>query len=208
MSNRDKTQMKKVAWTTGFVAGSLVLSWIVWAWIADTENSITLDRPPQGGDFILNSPKGQFRLFDQRGKVIMIYFGYTFCPDICPTNLALMAQALNSLSEHDLARVQGVFISVDPARDTMDRLADYTDHFHPSIVGVTGSAEAVAEVAKQYGAAYSIVDSESEMGYLVDHSSFTYILAADGALHTILPHAASPSDILSVVRELLAQMAG
>ncbi len=200
--------MKKVAWTIGLVGTSLILGWIVWAWLVDTDNPMTLDRPPQGGDFILNAPNGQFRLIDQRGKVVMIYFGYTSCPDICPTNLAFMAQALNSLSDHDLARVQGVFISVDPVRDTLNRLAEYADHFHPSIVGVTGSAEAVAEVAQQYGAAYSIVDSESEMGYLVDHSSFTYILAADGALHTILPHAAPPPDILSVVRQLLAQTAG
>lgn len=200
--------MKKLGWLTGIVGASLLLSWIVWAWILDKHNTIALDRPPEGGDFTLIAPNGQFRLYDQRGKVVMIYFGYTSCPDICPTNLAFMAQALNALSEQELARVQGVFISVDPARDTLERLADYTVHFHPSIVGITGSAEEVAEVAQQYGAAYSKVESESEMGYLVDHSSFTYVINTDGSLHSVLPHAAPPREILTVVQRLLAQTVG
>lgn len=198
--------MKKAVWVIGIVAASLLLGWIAWSWMQDnTHNSLPLDRAPQGGDFTLNAAQGPFHLHDLQGKVVMIYFGYTACPDICPTNLAIMAQALNGLSEQELARTQGVFISVDPARDTLEHLASYTEHFHPAIAGVTGSAEAVAEVAQQYGAAYSKVESDSELGYLVDHSSFTYVIAPDGSLHATLPHAAPPEEILSIVQRLLAQ---
>ena len=155
---------------------------------------------------MLQAPQGPFRLQEQRGKVVLIYFGYTFCPDICPTNLALMAQALNALTEEELARVQGVFISVDPQRDAVDLLAPYTNHFHPTIIGMTGEAGDVARIAAQYGAAYRKVEGESQGGYLVDHSSNTYVIAPDGSLHATLPHATAPQKILEVTRRLLAQM--
>jgi len=164
-----------------------------------------LSEAPQGGDFTLDAASGPFDLKAQRGKVVLIYFGYTFCPDICPTNLMLMAQALNALDKDELARVQGVFISVDPERDTLDRLATYTKYFHPSIIGVTGKPEHIAKIAKQYGAVYRKVEDESRGGYLIDHSANTYVIAPDGSLHTILPHATPPEDILKVIRSLLSQ---
>ena len=164
-----------------------------------------MSEAPQGGDFTLDAASGPFDLKAQRGKVVLIYFGYTFCPDICPTNLMLMAQALNALDKDELARVQGVFISVDPERDTLDRLATYTKYFHPSIIGVTGKPEHIAKIAKRYGAVYRKVEDESRGGYLIDHSANTYAIAPDGSLHTILPHATPPEDILKVIRSLLSQ---
>lgn len=178
-------------------------AWIVAQWPFRSNVPVTLREAPQGGDFTLQAASGPFELQAQRGKVVLIYFGYTFCPDICPTNLMLMAQALNALDEDELARVQGVFISVDPPRDTLERLASYTTYFHPAIIGVTGRAEDLANIASQYGAAYRKVEGESQGGYLIDHSGNTYIVAPDGALHTILPHATAPQDIVRVVRSLL-----
>jgi protein SCO1/2 len=183
----------------------LGLGWIVAGGLSEVDPPVSLSEPPRGGDFALEGPQGPFRLQDQRGKVVLVYFGYTFCPDICPTNLALMTQALNAMTEEELARLQGVFISVDPERDTLERLAVYTDYFHPSIVGVTGSTNDIPPIAKQYGAAYRRVEGESRGGYLIDHSSNTYVIAPDGSLYAILPHATPAREILRVTRQLLAQ---
>jgi len=196
--------MNRFGWIVVVAAIGILMGWVVSQWMSGADR-VSLSDTPRGGDFSLNAASGPFHLQGQRGKVVLIYFGYTFCPDVCPTNLALMAQALNALSEEELARVQGVFISVDPERDSLDRLAVYTKHFHSSIIGVTGEPDEVARIAAQYGAAYRKVEGESRGGYLVDHSSNTYVIAADGSLHAALPHATPARDILELTRGLLAQ---
>ena len=198
-------RMTRALWAVAVVATGLTLGWSVSRFIPAQHGGPPLQEPPRGGDFTLQTSQGPFRLQEHRGKVVLIYFGYTFCPDICPTNLALMAQAFNAMSAKELTQVQGVFISVDPARDTPDLLAAYTDHFHPSIVGMTGAPDQVAGIAARYGAAYHKVEGESEGGYLVDHSSNTYVIAPDGSLYETLPHAAPPREILDLTRRLLAQ---
>lgn len=107
------------------------------------------------GDFTLQSAAGPVSLKDYRGKVVLIYFGYTYCPDVCPTSLAATAQGLALLKPEELAKVAMIFISVDPERDTPARLKDYAEFFHPSIVGVTGTPDKVADVAKRYGVFYA-----------------------------------------------------
>jgi len=188
-----------------FSAIAVLVGWIVLQWAFEADKSVSLSETPQGGDFTLNAKGGPFNLKQQRGKVVLIYVGYTYCPDVCPTNLMLMAQALNAMTKDELAKVQGVFISVDPERDTLERLATYTNHFHTSITGVTGKPDQVARIAQQYGAVYRKVEGESQGGYLIDHSSNTYVIAPDGSLNTILPHAAPPEEILEVTRRLLAE---
>lgn len=197
--------MNKLHWALATVVMLLLAGGILLRMPTNTNNTLTLNEAPTGGDFSLESSKGPFHLKDHRGKVVLIYFGYTFCPDVCPTNLAMMAQALNAMSEEELQRVQGVFVSVDPERDSLEHLATYTDHFHSSIVGVTGSPDTLASIAQRYGSVYRKVESESEEDYLVDHSSNTYVVAPDGSLHTALPHATPPQQILDVTRKLLAQ---
>lgn len=167
-------------------------------------NQIQLAEAPKGGDFTLHAKSGPVSLKDYRGKVVLVYFGYTFCPDVCPTSLSLMAQALSSLSPAELAQVQGIFISVDPERDTPERLKDYAPFFHPAIIGITGTPEQVASVARQYGASYLKQKANSEGSYAVDHSSVTYVIDAQGQLVTSLPHASSPQQIVDAVRPLLA----
>ena len=162
-----------------------------------------LDSTPTGGDFILQTSKGPFNLEDYRGKVILIYFGYTFCPDICPTNLAIMTQALNALEEQELEQIQPVFISVDPDRDTMSHLDNYTAFFHSKLLGMTGSKESIDKIAAQYGAAYRKVTGESEGGYLVDHSSFTYLINQQGKLKESFAHATNPQTMVDTIRTYL-----
>jgi protein SCO1/2 len=198
--------LSRLLWILTGILAALLLAGSILLWMpTDTNTTLNLSEAPTGGDFSLDSAKGPFHLKDQRGKVVLIYFGYTFCPDVCPTNLAMMAQALNALSEEELQQVQGVFVSVDPERDSLEHLATYTDHFHPSIVGVTGAPDNLLGIAQRYGSIYRKVEGEPGEDYLVDHSSNTYVVAPDGSLHTALPHAAPPQQILEVTRKLLAQ---
>lgn len=163
-----------------------------------------LPAPPTGGDFQLDSAAGTLDLADLRGKVVLIYFGYTSCPDICPTNLAVIAAALRELTAEEQSRVQVLFISVDPERDDPKRLAAYAGYFHPLIRGVTGTPEQIAVAARRYGAAYRRADqADSAMGYAVDHSTNTYLVDRQGRLAGTLTHATPSPVIASAIRELL-----
>lgn len=166
--------------------------------------SLGLSETPQGGDFTLESANGPFSLKAQRGKVVLLYFGYTHCPDVCPTTLEGIAQAFKALKKDDQAKVEAVFVSVDPERDTPKKLAAYTKFFSPAIIGVTGTPAQVARVAKQYGAVYHKVKNPSGGGYLVDHSANTYVIAQDGTLNTILPYPTPLKKIDKVILSLLS----
>jgi len=162
-----------------------------------------LAQAPKGGDFTLRSSQGPLSLHDLRGKVVLLYFGYTMCPDICPTSLAFTAQGLAQLNAQELEKVQMLFVTVDPERDTLERLKDYTNFFHPSIVGLTGTPEEIAQVTKLYGAVYAKQQVESAAGYVVDHSADTYLLAPDGSLFAALPHATPPGKVAEKIRAAL-----
>ena len=191
-----------------------VLLWLLNPWApADApwqpHRTLGLAATPAGGDFRLQSAAGPVDLKDLRGRVVLIYFGYTWCPDICPTNLAFIVAALKTLAPEELARVQVLFVSVDPERDDAQRLARYTGYFHPRILGLTGTPEEIAEVARRYGAAYRRgPQTDSAMGYSVDHSSQIYAVDPQGRLARTLDHATPPERIAAVVRELLAAEAG
>ncbi len=159
-----------------------------------------------GGEFTLESAEGTVSLSDYRGKVVAMYIGYASCPDVCPTSLAIMSQALKNLSPEDAAKVQPVFISVDPERDTPEKLALYSKFFFPTMVGLTGERTAIDDIVKRYGAFYKIVDmGDSAMGYAVDHSSRTYLIDQSGQFAKALSHGTSPDDVALAIRELLAQ---
>ncbi len=157
---------------------------------------------PAGGDFVLLSADGAVDSRDLRGQVLVLYFGYTSCPDICPTSLAMLAMALESLPEAVQGQIQPIFISVDPLRDTLLKLAEYGRFFHPSIRGVTGDPQDLKKVAKAYGAAYHRVESDSAMGYMVDHSADLYLIDKRGRLRRTLRHGAHASEIASELRVL------
>lgn len=157
-----------------------------------------------GGDFTLQSAQGPVSLSDFKGQVSVIYIGYASCPDVCPTALAVLTQSLRQLSEQEQQQVQGIFISVDPERDTPEKLADYTAFFSPRILGVTGTREQIDQVVRQYGAFYRIVDMEdSAMGYAVDHSSRLYLVDRKGQLVETMLHNTSVPELTSALKKLL-----
>jgi protein SCO1/2 len=164
-----------------------------------------ISEAPVGGEFQLYSSKGPVALSDFRGKVVLLYFGYTKCPDVCPTSLSIMTQALNGLSESELAGVQSIFISVDPLRDTYEALDEYADYFHSNLMGITGTPEQVADVASRYGARYYQVELEgSSFGYAVNHSSVIYLLSSQGVLRFLFPHGTPSPVVLEAIRYLLS----
>ena len=157
------------------------------------ERPLPMASAPAGGDFTLQSAGGPVALQDFRGKLVLVYFGYTYCPDICPTALAATAEGLKLLTPEELARVAVIFISVDPERDTPARLKEYAEFFHPAIVGVTGSPEELAAIARRYGVFYARQPVETAGGgYVVDHTSDTYVVGADGKLDGKIAHATPP----------------
>jgi protein SCO1/2 len=159
-----------------------------------------------GGDFTLHSTQGEFSLKQLRGKLVLLYFGYTKCPDVCPTSLALLSQALNELNEEELSQVQGVFVSVDPKRDSFKVLDEYVSYFHPSLIGVTGSDAEVAKAAKLYGAQYTEVELDgSAFDYAVDHSATTYLITQSGELRFVFPHQTPALVILEAIRYLISE---
>lgn len=155
---------------------------------------------------------GPFNLVDQHGKAVteadfrgqylLIYFGYTFCPDVCPTELQSMSQALDSLGD-DAMKVTPVFVTVDPERDTVDQLAGYAGHFHPRLVALTGSVEQIAAAAKEYRVYYKKVVEEGSSDYLMDHSSIVYLMGPDGRFLTHFSYGTTSDQMAAKMKEYL-----
>lgn len=153
---------------------------------------------------------GPFTLVDQTGKTVtekslkgkwsLIYFGYTFCPDVCPTSLTVMTQALDQIGP--LAdKVTPVFVTVDPERDTVQQLAGYHESFHPSFEMLTGTPEQVKQAARAYRVYYRKAESEASTDYLMDHSSITYLMDPDGVYVTHFGHDVTPDGMAKTLRE-------
>jgi protein SCO1/2 len=144
-------------------------------------------------DFTLTTHNGQTAsLSDFRGKLVMLYFGYTFCPDVCPTTLANVNHALEQLGR-DAQDVQVIMVTVDPARDTPPVLAEYLGHFNTDFLGMTGTEEQIAETAALYGIYYGISEGSDPTNYLVDHTASLMVIDEEGHLKLIFPFG-TPAD--------------
>lgn len=157
-----------------------------------------------GGDFTLRSLSGPISLKKYRGNIVVLYFGYTHCPDICPADLSNIAAAFRQLNEKDLERVQGVFITLDPARDGVDKLAEYTLYFHQKIIGLTGTAAEISQVAAKYRVGYKkVLVKNSTLGYAIEHSAALYLIDANGNVQHLIPHGTSALGIKQTIEYFL-----
>lgn len=157
-----------------------------------------------GQNLAMQDRNGQLRtLADYQGKIVVVFFGFTQCPDICPTALSQLAQAVDSLEETTQKNVQVLMISVDPARDTPTVLHDYVQLFHPEFEGLTGTAEQLHKTAQSFKAFYAKVPSLQTDQYSMDHSASFYVLDQQGKARSLLDGDASPSDIAHDIRLLL-----
>jgi len=140
-----------------------------------------------------------------RGRHMLVFFGFTYCPDVCPTELAKVAATLDLLGA-DAARVTPLFVTVDPERDTPDQLAQYTDLFHPAIIGLTGSEAQVAAAARAFRVYFNRVRTGPEpSAYTMDHSAFVYLMGPDGAFRQFFSPQATPEQMAATIRAHLAR---
>jgi len=161
-----------------------------------------------GRDFALTDHTGEPRaLADYRGKAVVVFFGYTQCPDACPTTLSALAEAMKKLGP-DADRVQVLFVTVDPARDTPALLAAYVPAFDPRFAGLYGDAAATERVAKEFKVIYQKQPGATPSTYTVDHSTGTYIFDPQGRLRLYVSHGQSPDVFAHDLRELLRSPAG
>jgi protein SCO1/2 len=159
---------------------------------------------PNGGDFTLNAPNGPLSLSDLRGKVVLIFFGYTSCPDVCPISLVRIGACFSALDDKELDRVQALFITLDPERDTPERLEKYTRYFHPKIIGLRGDTDAIDAVTDQYGISYSKNPMpKSALGYSISHPTDILLLDSEGRIVELVAHNVESSYLLARVRDLL-----
>jgi cytochrome oxidase Cu insertion factor (SCO1/SenC/PrrC family) len=167
------------------------------------EEDASVGTPDLGGPFTLVNGAGETVTdADFRGRYMLVYFGYTFCPDVCPTTLQIMGQALDKLGEAG-KDVVPVFISVDPARDTPEVVGDYVRHFHERMVGLTGSEAQVAAAAKAYKVYYAKAEETTAGGgddYLVDHSSIVFLMGPDGGYLAHFTHSDTAEEMAAGIR--------
>lgn len=157
-----------------------------------------------GGPFSLVTQNGR-RVSDAdfRGRFLLVYFGYTRCPDVCPVDLLVLSKAMEALGPEG-ERVQPLFITVDPARDTQALLADYLSGFHPKMLGLTGSEAEIADVVRAYKVhRVKYTPAGDPANYGIDHSSLTYLMGPDGKFRTLIPHGAGSERIAEIVRPYL-----
>ncbi len=188
------------------LVGLMIAAGIAWWQVKTAQEMTTSGAAAVGGPFALVDHTGRpVTDADFRGKHLLVYFGYTYCPDVCPTELGVMAQAMDRLGP--LAeKVQPLFITVDPKRDTVAHMAGYVELFHPRLVGLTGTPEQTAAAAKAYRVYHAVPTGQDAAGgdYLVDHSSFIYLMGPDGAFQRVFAAGAEPDQIAADIRSRLA----
>ena len=170
---------------------------------AQMMDDLMYGRGQVGGPFTLTDQTGKQRSdTDFRGKLMIVYFGYTYCPDVCPTDLMAITQALDALGPA-AEGVQPVFITIDPQRDTK-LLADYVSAFHRSLVGLTGSPGEIRKVANSYKAFYVKVQDERSRDYSIDHAGVIYLIGRNGEYLGFMPPQTNPDRLTEVLRKNLA----
>lgn len=158
-----------------------------------------------GGDFVLMDQNGlMFNAEDLHGKLSLMFFGFTHCPDICPATLARTVGAWKELSESEREQVNVVFVTFDPVRDTPEHLKEYLNFFDPSVIGLTGSVDDIADMARRYGVVYLQEEAETgaEQEYMFSHSDFVYLLDQQGRVRKLFKSDFNTEELIADVRSL------
>jgi len=193
----------KQAWIPYLLLAAALAGGLLWhesETVPGLGRSVITGQADVGGPFRLTDQNGKaVSDADFRGRYMLIYFGYSFCPDVCPTTLSVMAQALNKLGGEG-RRVTPIFITIDPERDTPQVLGDYMKAFGPDFVGLTGSAAAIKDVEKKYRI-YAVKKPLEKGSYGMDHSSVLYLMGPDGKMISFYDEAISPDDLAKDLRQ-------
>lgn len=161
---------------------------------------------PPAAEFTLERSDGtSFQLSQMRGRVVLLFFGYTSCPDICPATLAELNQAMGKLRESEADRVQVVFVTVDPERDTPERTQEYVNHFNPGFIGLSGTEEQLAKVWSDYGVFREIVEGTSALGYIVNHTARVTLIDGNGNMRISFGFDTPVDDIVHDLKLILRE---
>ena len=172
--------------------------------LAANESSFTGTYKFHGGDFTLKSPEGPLSLHDLRGSVVLIFFGYTSCPSVCPISLATISNVFSQMSPDKLERTKALFITLDPEKDNLEKLKQYTNYFHPNIIGLTEDIKVLTKVAEQYGVKYKkTLVPDSTLGYVISHSDSIFVVGMDGKPQKTFPHDTNTVPLLKQIKQLL-----
>lgn len=164
---------------------------------------IEVDRSATGAFSLVSNEGKRVTEHDFRGRFLLVFFGYTSCPDVCPTDLATIGAAMKSLGKAQ-RQVQPIFITVDPERDTPEVMDAYAKFFHPGILGLTGTADEVAVAAQNFGAIYVKV-AGAEGRYTLDHSAHIYLLGPDARFRAVFPHGIDAGQLAAGIRKHLKE---
>jgi len=203
--------LTKAAVALTALAVVVMIGWSQFRHASTDSHNILDNRSPVkieiGGPFTLTDHTGKkVSDSDYRGRSMLIFFGYTYCPDVCPTELSTIAEAMDLLGPAKASQIQPLFISVDPNRDTPEVLAEYVTQFHPSIVGLTGTDAEIAEVAKSFRTYYARAKgSEGDDDYTVDHSATTFLMGPNGQFETTFSYGTPPETMAKALEKFIDQ---
>ena len=181
----------------GFFIGLVVISSAIGTPIIGGHqfHGTVLRAPEPASNFTFNDANGApVSLHDFRGKVVMLYFGYTYCPDVCPATLVELKQAVEQIG-NKADRVQVIMISVDPERDTPEKIQEYVSYFHESFIGLTGTEEEILGLTTQYGVFFEKHEGSAASGYLIDHTATVTVIDRDGHLRLLYAFDTASEDI-------------
>lgn len=203
--HRRTTVIAAVALAIAALSAWYIFSSVTRFGIPEQPTPLTSQQIQVGGPFTLLAHTGKAISDDDfRGRYMLVFFGYTFCPDVCPTALNEMAMTLDALG-NDAEIVQPLFITIDPQRDTPEVLAEYVAAFDRRIIGLTGTAQQIASAAKAYHTYYAKaeIDGSSGDNYFMDHSAFIYLMGPDGRFLTALPYHETADQIARTIRSYI-----
>jgi protein SCO1/2 len=187
------------------VLALVVVGAALWFVLAPATRSMAVGEALVGGPFTLIDQHGvEVTEQDFAGRYMLIYFGYTYCPDFCPMSLSNMANALDLLPPEQAEQVVPILITVDPERDTVEQLAEYAPLFHPRLVALTGDLEQTRQAAKAYRVYFSKAGEAGSDDYLMDHSTFIYLMGPDGRYVRHFSHSATPEEIAAGIEAAIA----
>lgn len=173
---------------------------------AATFNGQTVEPPVAAANFTMMSTTGQqLSLDDFRGRITLVYFGYTFCPDVCPATMSTLSNVMEKLTPAQRELVQVVMISVDPERDTRESLAGYLSHFDPSFIGLVGTKEEIAAAAAAFSVLYHKHEGTVATGYLIDHTASLAVIDQNGQWRLVLPFGMNRDQIVADLKRLLRE---
>ena len=199
---------RKLLWTGAGIVLVLALvtaSLIIFAKPPSYRGTSYVEPFPSAPEFVLTKADGtQFRLSDERGKIVLLFFGYTSCPDVCPTTLAELKQVTDKLGDK-AQDTQVVFVSVDPDRDTPEKIQEYVDHFNSSFIGLSGTESELAPIWDEYSIVREVTQSDSAFGVIINHTARLFLIGQNGNLRLSYSYGTPVDDIVHDIKLLLEQ---